>query len=44
VIKNDREALCRMEQADKVRMEPACPPWRKGTIGEKVKIVFPPRA
>jgi three-Cys-motif partner protein len=43
VIKNYREVLCRMEQEGKVRMEPPCPPRRKGTIGEKVKITFPPR-
>ena len=40
VLKNYREVLCRMEQERKVRMEPPCPPRRKGTIGEKVKIIF----
>jgi len=43
VIKNYREVLCRMEQEGKVRMEPSCPPRRKGTIGDKVKIHFPVR-
>ncbi len=43
VLKNYREVLCRMEQEGKVRMEPPCPPRRKGTIGEKVKIIFPAR-
>jgi three-Cys-motif partner protein len=41
VLKNYRDLLCRMEQEGKVRMEPPCPPRRKGTIGEKVKIIFP---
>jgi three-Cys-motif partner protein len=44
VLKNYREVLCRMEQEGKVRMEPPCPPRRRGTIGEKVKIIFPPRS
>jgi hypothetical protein len=42
VLKNYREILCRMEQEGKIRMEPPCPPRRKGTIGEKVKIIFQP--
>lgn len=41
VLKNYREVLCRMEQEGKVRMEPACPPRRKNTLSEKVKITFP---
>jgi hypothetical protein len=41
VLKNYREVLCRMEQEGKIRMEPSCPPRRKGTIGEKVLIIFP---
>lgn len=40
VLKNYREVLCRMEQEGKIRMDPQCPPRRKGTIGEKVKIIF----
>jgi len=40
VLKNYREVLCRMEQEGKIRMEPPCPPRRKGTIGEKAKIIF----
>lgn len=40
VLKNYREVLCRMEKEGKIRMEPPCPPRRKGTIGEKVKIIF----
>jgi three-Cys-motif partner protein len=43
VLKNYREVLCQMEQEGKIRMEPPCPPRRKGTIGEKVKIIFPRR-
>ena len=43
IKKNYRDVLCRMEQEGKVRMEPPCPPRRKETIGEKVKIVFPRR-
>ena len=40
VKKNYRDVLCRMEQEGKVRMEPPCPPRRKGTIGEKVTMTF----
>lgn len=43
VLKNYRDVLCRMEQEGKVRMEPPCPPRRKGTIGKSVKIIFPAR-
>ena len=43
VKKNYREVLCRMEQEGKLRMEPPCPPRRRGTIGENVKIAFPVR-
>lgn len=43
VIRNYREVLCRMEQEGKVRMDPPCPSRRKGTIGEKVKIIFDAR-
>jgi hypothetical protein len=41
VIQNYREVLCRMEQEGKISMDPPCPPRRRGTIGEKVKIAFP---
>jgi three-Cys-motif partner protein len=42
VLKNYRDVLCRMEQEGKIRMEPPCPPRRRGTIAEgKVKIIFP---
>lgn len=43
VIKNYRDVLCRMEQEGKIRMNPPCPPRRKGTIGKDVKIIFPSR-
>jgi len=43
VLKNYREVLCRMEQEGKLVMEPTCPPRRKGTIGERVRIIFPGR-
>jgi three-Cys-motif partner protein len=43
VIKNYREVLCRMEQESKIKMNPPCPPRRRGTIGEKVTIIFPGR-
>ena len=43
VIKNYREVLCRMEEEGKVGMDPPSPSRRRGTIGEKVKIIFPPR-
>lgn len=41
VLKNYRDVLCRMEHEGKVKMEPPCPPRRKGTIGPKVTIAFP---
>jgi three-Cys-motif partner protein len=41
VLKNYRDVLCQMEQAKKVRLDPPCPPRRKGTIAEHVKIIFP---
>lgn len=43
VIKNYREVLCRMEAEGTVRMDPPSPPRRRGTIGQKVKIIFPSR-
>ncbi len=44
VRKNYRDVLCRMEQEGKVQMDPPCPPRRRGTIGENVKVIFPPEA
>ncbi|MAT67955.1 MAG: hypothetical protein CMJ58_00345 [Planctomycetaceae bacterium] len=41
VLKNYREVLCRLEQEGKIRMEPPCPPRRRGTIGANVTITFP---
>lgn len=41
VLKNYREVLCRLEQEGKIRMEPPCPPRRRGTIGPNVTITFP---
>ncbi len=41
VLKNYRDVLCRLEQEGKVRMDPPCPPRRRGTIGKDVTIVFP---
>jgi len=41
VLKNYREVLCRMEQEGKVKMDPPCPPRKKNTLAEHVKIVFP---
>lgn len=41
VLKNYRDALCRMEQEGKITMKPPCPPRRRGTIGENVQITFP---
>lgn len=41
IAKNYREVLCRMEAAGSVRMEPPCPPRRKGTVAEHVRISFP---
>jgi len=43
VIKNYRDVLCRMEREGKIQMDPSCPPRRKDTVGEKVKISFPGR-
>jgi three-Cys-motif partner protein len=43
VLKNYREVLCRMEREGKIKMDPPCPPRRKDTVGEKVKISFPGR-
>jgi three-Cys-motif partner protein len=44
VIKNYREVLCRMEQEGKVTMDRPCPPRRRGTLAETVRITFPRRA
>lgn len=41
VLKNYRDVLCRLEQEGKIRMEPPCPPRRRGTIGKDVTITFP---
>jgi three-Cys-motif partner protein len=41
VIKNYREVLCRMEEQGKIKMEPPSPPRRRGTIGDRVMIIFP---
>jgi hypothetical protein len=41
IAKNYRELLCRMEAAGKITMEPPCPPRRKGTVAEHVRITFP---
>jgi len=41
IAKNYREVLCHMEAAGKIRMEPPCPPRRKGTVAEHVRITFP---
>jgi three-Cys-motif partner protein len=43
VIKNYREALCRMERENKICMDPAFSKRRKDTVGESVKITFPRR-
>ncbi len=43
VMKNYREVLCRMEQEGKVKMDPPCPPRKKNTLAEPVKITFPGR-
>lgn len=43
VLGNYREALCRMEQEGKVTMDRPCPPRRKGTLAENVKVTFPTR-
>lgn len=43
VLKNYKEVLCRMEQEGKVKMEPPCPPRRKNSLAEHVKITFPAR-
>jgi hypothetical protein len=41
VLKNYREVLCRMEREGKIRMEPPFDKRQAGTIGPKVKIIFP---
>jgi len=43
VVKNYREVLCRMEQEQKVRMDPPCPPRRKNSLSDAVRITFPRR-
>jgi three-Cys-motif partner protein len=43
VLSNYREILCRMEQEGKVKMSRPCPPRKKGTLAEDVKITFPQR-
>jgi hypothetical protein len=43
VLKNYREVLCRLEQEGKLKMDPPCPPRKKGTVAEHVKITFPAR-
>ena len=44
VLVNYREVLCRMEREGKVTMDPPCPPRRKNTLAEHVKITFPARS
>jgi three-Cys-motif partner protein len=44
VLKNYREVLLRMEGEGKVKMDPPCPPRRRNTLAEHVKITFPGRA
>jgi hypothetical protein len=41
ISKNYREVLCRMEATGRISMNPACPPRRKGTVAEHVRITFP---
>lgn len=41
VLKNYRDVLCRMEQEGKVRMEPPCPPRRKGNHRREGQDHFP---
>lgn len=43
VKKNYRDVMCRMELDGKLRMEPQHGSRKSGTIGEKVKIIFPRR-
>ena len=43
VLVNYREALCRMEQEGKVTMDRPCPPRKKGTLAQGVRISFPRR-
>lgn len=43
VKKNYRDVMCRMELDGKLRMEPQHGSRKAGTIGEKVKIIFPRR-
>ncbi len=44
VLKNYKEVLCRLEQEGKVVMDPPCPPRRRNSLAEHVKITFPARA
>jgi len=41
IAKNYRELLCRMEAAGKIKLDPSCPPRRKNTVAEHVRITFP---
>jgi three-Cys-motif partner protein len=43
VLGNYREVLCRMEAEGKVTMDRPCPPRKKGTLVETVKVTFPRR-
>ena len=44
VLVNYREALCRMEQEGKVKMDRPCPPRKKGTLASTVMVSFPRRS
>ena len=39
-----KEVLCRMEAEGKITLAPPCPPRRKNTLAEHVKITFPKRS
>jgi hypothetical protein len=43
VLKNYRDALCKLEQQKKLSIDPPCPPRRKGTLAEHAKITFKPK-
>jgi hypothetical protein len=43
VLKNYRDVLCKLEQDKRLRIDPPCPPRRKGTLAEHAKITFKPK-
>jgi hypothetical protein len=40
VLKNYRDVLCKLEQENRLSIDPPCPPRRRGTLAKHAKITF----